>query len=65
MIYGTQEVIRACVKPGMVVKHQGKTWTASANTGGKLYLYSLTESKRISDIFIEVCLDSRGNPQIQ
>lgn len=63
-MYGTQEVIRACVKPGMLVKHDGKTWQASANKDGKLYLFNLTESKRITDIFVVVCLNSRGEPVI-
>lgn len=60
--YGTQEVIRQCVTPGMLVKHEGKTWRASANTGGKLYLFNLTESKRISDLMVEVLLNRRGEP---
>lgn len=64
MMYGTQEVIRACVKPGMMVRHEGKTYQASANKNGKLYLFNLTESKRITDVFIEVCLNSRGEPFI-
>lgn len=63
-MYGTQEVIRQCVLPGMLVKYQGKTWRASANTRGKLYLFNLTESKRISDYLVEICLDSRGQPLI-
>lgn len=62
--YGTQEVIRACVKPGMLVKYEGKTYTASANKGGKLYLFNLTEHKRITDVFVEVMLNSRGEPFI-
>ena len=63
-MYGTQEVIRAVVKPGMLVKHEGKTYKASANTKGKLYLYSLTEQKRITDCFVEILLNSRGEPLI-
>jgi hypothetical protein len=64
MMYGTQEVIRACVKPGMLVKHEGKTYQASANKCGKLYLYNLTECKRITDIFVEIYLNARGEPLI-
>ena len=63
-MYGTQEVIRACVRPGMVVIHDGKTYQASANKNGKLYLFNLTESKRINDMFVEIRLNSRGEPVI-
>lgn len=58
----TQEVIRACVRPGMLIRHEGKTYKASANKKGKLYLFSLTETKRISDIFVHVCVNTRGEP---
>lgn len=63
-MYGTQEVIRQCVKPGMQVKHEGKTYNASANKNGKLYIYNLTECKRITDIFVEVVLNAKGEPLI-
>jgi hypothetical protein len=62
--YGTQEVIRQCVAPGMLVKHQGKTWRASVNKGGKLYLFNLYEAIRITDLMVEIFLDKRGQPLI-
>lgn len=37
--YGTQEVNRGAVQPGMLVKHKEGTWTASAHKKGKLYLH--------------------------
>lgn len=58
----TQEVIRACIRPGMLIKHGGKTYTASAQKKGKLYLFRAMEVIRISDVFIQVCIDSRGEP---
>ena len=60
----TQEVSREKVTPGMLVKHEGKTYKASANTNGKLYLFTLTESKSISDDIVEIFLNARGEPDI-
>ncbi|AFH14931.1 cell division inhibitor protein [Cronobacter sakazakii] len=59
--YGIQKVIRGCVQPGMLVFHNNKTWTASANYGGKLYLRTLSEKTRIKDIWVDVLLDGHGN----
>lgn len=63
-MYGTQEISRETVIPGMLVRHEGKTYKASANKGGNLYLFSLTERKRISDEYVEVYLNSRGEPLV-
>lgn len=63
-MYRTQEVIRQCVHPGMTVKHDGKTYQASANVGGKLYLFNLTERKRTTDTLIEILLNGKGEPLI-
>ncbi|MEY8709527.1 cell division inhibitor protein [Mangrovibacter phragmitis] len=59
--YGTQQVIRSCVRPGMLVRHDGQTWTASANTRGKLVITSMRGSKLIRDCFVDILLDARGN----
>lgn len=58
----TQEVIRACIRPGMLVRHNGSTWTAGANTCGKLILSTVHSSKCIKDCFVEVLLNARGEP---
>lgn len=58
----TQEVIRDAVRPGMLVRHKGKTWRASANTRGKLYLHSLHEATSTDEQFVQVCIDKFGKP---
>ncbi|WP_227317467.1 hypothetical protein [Cedecea davisae] len=60
--YGTQEVIRSCVRPGMLVRHKGITWKAAANTRGKLILSTLRDSVVIRDVFVEILLDGYGDP---
>jgi hypothetical protein len=60
----TQNFILADVKPGMLVSHNGKTYRASANTNGKLYLFNLTERKRITDEFVKVFLNARNEPAV-
>lgn len=56
----TQEVLRMDVRPGMLVRYKGKTWLASANTRGKLYLHSLHEATSTNTQFVAVCIDKRG-----
>lgn len=58
----TQEILRTDVRPGMLIRHRGKTWRASANTRGKLYLHSLYEATSTSEQFVQVCIDKRGQP---
>lgn len=60
--YGTQEVIRACVAPGMLVRHEGRTWKAGANHKGKLVLFSAHCNKLIKDEAVEILLDGHGKP---
>lgn len=60
--YGTQEVIRSCIRPGMLIRHEGLTWTAGANTRGKLVISTLRGSKCLKDCFVDVLLDARGEP---
>lgn len=64
MNHGTQTITRQDVTPGMLIIHEGKTWTASANTNGNLYIRRLSEAKRINDSEIEVFLDTKQNIQI-
>lgn len=63
-MYGTQTLIRQCVTPGMLVIHQGRTWRASANIGGKLFIHTLYEAKPIRDLLVEVVLNRFGNPEV-
>lgn len=60
--YGTLAVQRCCVVPGMLVRHEGKTWKAGVNRKGKLILSSLSDSKVINDNEVEILLDGHGNP---
>ncbi len=60
--YGTQEVIRGCVRAGMLVKHKDQIWTASSNKKGKLALHTMRETTFIKDTFVEILLDGRGEP---
>ncbi|MDZ7320718.1 cell division inhibitor protein [Kosakonia sacchari] len=60
--YGTQQVIRACIRPGMLIRHEGLTWKAGANTRGKLVISTLRGSKCLKDFFVDVLLDARGEP---
>lgn len=60
--YGTQPVIRACVAPGMLVRHDGLTWRAGISRKGKLVLSSLSGSKLIKDSEVEILLDGHGRP---
>lgn len=55
-MYGTKLVNRYDVKPGQLVKFQGKTWTASANTPNALYLRSLADATRTTDDQVEVII---------
>ncbi|QHM71318.1 cell division protein FtsZ [Mixta intestinalis] len=60
--YGTTHLPRDNVQPGMLVRHKGRTWRASANVMQGLYLDSLAVKTRVTDELIEVCLDHRGQP---
>ena len=55
-MYGTKFVNRSDVKPGQLVKFQGKTWTASANTPNALYLRSVVIATRTTDNEVEVII---------
>lgn len=59
-MYGTAIYSRIAVRPGMLVKFQGKEWVASANTKKGLYLRDLITRTRINDDWVEVCLDKHG-----
>lgn len=58
--YGTQEVNRGAVQPGMLVKHKDSTWTASAHKRGRLYLHRGYERTYTTDLLVEVFLDGLG-----
>ncbi|EGT4370530.1 cell division inhibitor protein [Cronobacter sakazakii] len=62
--YGTLEVNRGCVKPGMLVMHKNRIWKASANFGGKLYLKTLSEATRTEALTVSILLDGHGNALI-
>ncbi|EIY5055141.1 cell division protein FtsZ [Klebsiella variicola] len=62
MYCGTTIIKRKHVKPGMLVKHAGKTWRASANVDRGLYLDSLAVKTRINDESVEVFLNYKGEP---
>lgn len=55
-MYGTKLISRSDVKPGQLVKFQGKTWTASANTQNALYLRSLVDATRTTEDQVEVII---------
>lgn len=62
--YGTEEVIRGCVRAGMMVLYKNQIWKASANRDGKLYLNNMRESTLTKDIWITILLDGRGDALI-
>lgn len=62
--YGTEEVIRGCVRAGMMVLYKNQIWKASANHGGKLYLNNMRESTLTKDIWITILLDGHGDALI-
>lgn len=55
-MYGTINVKRDTVKPGALVRHNGKTWTASANTAKALYLRSAFEQTCTKTDDVEVII---------
>lgn len=59
--YGTQTVNRGAVQPGMLVKHNDSTWTASANARGRLYLHRGIERTYTKELLVEVYLNGLGN----
>ncbi len=59
--YGTQEVNRGAVQPGMLVKHREATWTASAHKKGKLYLHRGIERTYTTELIVEIYLNGQGN----
>lgn len=63
-MYGTALMPRRDVLPGTLIRHNGKSWQASANVDKGLYARTLVESIRITSEEIEVVLNSRGQPQI-
>lgn len=62
--YGTTTLPRTSVLPGMLVRHQGRTYRASANVDKGLYLLTLSECLRTTNEEIEVYLNHHGKPAI-
>ena len=62
MYKNTQEVIRAAVRPGMTVIHQGKAFKAVKQSGKNLHLRTLCESLVTSDIFVTILVDQNQQP---
>lgn len=64
--YGTLEIIRQCVRPGMIAMCNGRTYRVSAVIHERkwIYLHSAREIIRIDDCVIDIFLDSKGNPLI-
>lgn len=54
----TTRVFRSTVRPGMLVRHNGKTWRASANVAKGLYLDSVAMKTRVTTDVVEVLTDS-------
>ncbi len=62
--YGTMHIIRQCVVPGMLAKHDGHTWNVSAVRGKYVYLRTMRGAIRINDCLVEVLLNGWGDPMI-
>ncbi|OSK22817.1 hypothetical protein EAMG_03856 [Escherichia coli M056] len=62
--YGSTEIIRQCVTPGMYIEHEGETYIASANKidAHKLFARNFTTQKCITDHMVKVLLDRNGLP---
>lgn len=63
-MYGTETVTTQNVELGTLVIHDGRTWRASANTNGYLYLQTVSEVKRIRDSVVDVVLNGFGQPEV-
>lgn len=61
-MYATQTVIRQCVEPGMLIKHQGKAWRTAVNANGKLYIHRAMERAQLKDLTVELIIDRLMNP---
>lgn len=60
--YGTMEVLRFCVVPGMLVRHEGRTWRAGVTRRGKLILSTACCNKLVKDDEVHILLDGHGKP---
>lgn len=54
----TTYMFRTHVRLGMLIRHEGHTWRASANVEKGLYLDRLTTKTRISSEIVEVLVDN-------
>ena len=55
-MYGTKVVKREDVKPGQLLRFNGKTWTASANTSKALYLMSVLTQTCTKEDTVEIII---------
>ncbi|QKN82222.1 cell division protein FtsZ [Scandinavium goeteborgense] len=62
--YGTDLKPRGEILPGTLVKHNGRTYRASANVTRGLYISSLIERALICSETVEVLLNGNGQPLI-
>lgn len=62
--YGTDLIPRGDIAPGTLVRHNGRTYRASANVSRGLYVYSLIERTIIRSDKVEVLLNGNGRPLI-
>lgn len=62
--YGTDLKPRREILPGTLVKHNGRTYRASANVTHGLYIFSLIERALIRTETVEVLLNGNGQPLI-
>ncbi|HAY0383302.1 cell division protein FtsZ [Escherichia coli] len=62
--YGSTEIIRQCITPGMYIEHKGETYIASANKieAHKLFARNFTTQTCITDSMVKVWLDRNGLP---
>ncbi|MGC0890430.1 cell division protein FtsZ [Pantoea agglomerans] len=60
----TTFMFRNNIQPGMLVKHDGKAWRASANVAKGLYLDSPAVKTRVTAEVLEVFIDAKGRPVI-
>ncbi|ERM13421.1 cell division protein FtsZ [Pantoea ananatis BRT175] len=63
-MYGTALLPRRDVLPGTLIRHNGKSWLASANVEKGLYAISGIEKIRITSESVEIVLNNRGQPQV-
>lgn len=54
--YNTQEVIRQCAVPGMLVIYNSRTFTVKENADGKIKICRIAEQYTLTDLLIRIVL---------